>query len=90
MMELYHVTTEKKARKYRETGYIRNPVRGFITFLAAMAWAVKTGRRVIYRVDGEPCYKLPEHHNRFGEAWWCDANVPVSAIECVFSAEKDA
>ena len=57
-----------------------------------MAWAIKTHRTVIYRVDFDDqlCHKLPDHHNEFGEAWWIDANVPVSNIKCTFSADKDA
>lgn len=89
-MELFHVTTQKKAKRYSETGCIQKPVRGFTNMMAAMAWAVKTGRTVIYKIDGEPAYKLPDHHNTFGEGWWIDADVPYEKIKCVFSAEKDA
>lgn len=89
-MTLYHVTTPKKAKAYRASGFIRKPVRGFTTLQAAMAWAVKTGRKVIYAVDGDPAYKLPDHHNPFGEAWWIDADVPCKNIKCLFSADKDA
>lgn len=74
-MKLYHVTTEKKAKLYRESGHIHKPVRGFTTLQAAMAWAMQVGRRVIYEVEGEPAYKLPDHHNEFGEAWWIDQDV---------------
>lgn len=84
---LFHVTTEKKARHYRESGHIRKPVRGFTTMQAAMAWAMKVGRTVIYRIEGD-AHKLPDHHNAFGEAWWVDAD--VSEFKCVFSAMKDA
>jgi hypothetical protein len=52
-----------------------------------MAWAMKVGRTVIYEVEGE-AHKLPDHHNKFGEAWWIDAN--VSEFKCVFSATNDA
>lgn len=89
-MELYHVTTPKKAKRYRESGCIKSPVRGFTTVMAAMAWAIKTGRTVIYQVTGEHAYKLSDHHNSFGEAWWIDGDVPVENIVCVFSADKDA
>ena len=82
-MQLYHVTTPKKAKYYRDTGYIQKPVRGFTTLMAAMAWAIKTGRTVIYSVTGETAFKLPDHHNKFGEAWWLDENVPVEKIKCV-------
>lgn len=85
---LYHCTTPAKAKRYRECGCIKLPVRGFDTLLAAMAWCVKTGRTVIYRVDCDltALHKLPDHHNEFGSAWWLDADVPVSNIKCVFSA----
>lgn len=87
-MILYHVTTERKARLYRQSGRIQKPVRGFTTLQAAMAWAIKVGRKVIYQIEGQPAYKLPDHHNAFGEAWWVDNN--VTDFKCVFSAESDA
>lgn len=89
-MTLYHVTTPKKAQRYKETGAILAPVRGFTTLQAAMAWAIKTGRTVIYQIHGEPAYKLPDHHNKFGDAWWIDSDVTVENIKCVFSADSDA
>jgi hypothetical protein len=91
-MTLYHATTEKKAKAYRESGCIRCPVRGFDTLQGAMAWAMKVGRTVIYEIMTEraPVYKLPDHHNPFGTAWWIDADVPIDQIKCVFSATKDA
>ena len=89
-MTLYHVTTNKKAKQYHDSRRIYKPVRGFTTLQGAMAWAVKVGRSVIYQVDGEPAYKLPDHHNAYGEAWWIDKDVPIENIRCVFSADKDA
>ena len=89
-MTLYHATTPKKAKRYRESGCILKPVRGFTTLQGAMAWAMKVGRTVIYEVNGEHSHKLPDHHNCYGEAWWLDENVPIEKIKCVFSAEKDA
>lgn len=89
-MKLYHCTTNKKAKQYHQSGCIQKPVRGFTTLQGAMAWAIKVGRTVIYEIEGNPAYKLPDHHNIFGEAWWVDQNVSVSDIRCVFSAEKDA
>lgn len=80
---LYHCTTPKKAKKYRETGAILKPVRGFTTLQAAMAWCIHTGRTVIYEVKGGPAYKLPDHHNKFGEAWWIDEDIPVDRIKAV-------
>lgn len=87
-MKLYHATTPKKARAYRETGYIMSPVRGFTTLQGAMAWAIKVGRTVIIEFDADRTHKLPDHHNDFGEAWWNDGD--VSEWNCAFSAEKDA
>lgn len=88
MMKLYHVTTEKKAKNYRISGHIRSPVRGFTTLQAAMAWAIKIGRKIIYEIEYDNAHKLPDHHNKFGEAWWNDGN--VVNFKCVFSAEGDA
>lgn len=87
-MTLYHATTPAKAKKYREQGRIHGPVRGFTTLQAAMAWAMKVGRTVIYEIECEDAHKLPDHHNRFGDAWWNDGD--VSEFKCVFSAERDA
>ena len=89
--DIYHCTTPKMARKYRQTGHIIAPVRGFDSLMAAMAWCIKTGRTVIYRVKApvqDRIHKLPDHHNKFGEAWWIEDN--VSDFKCVFSAESDS
>jgi len=82
-MILYHVTTPKKAKFYRESGFIQKPVRGFNTLKSAMMWALKVGRSVIYEIQGEPVYKLPDHHNKFGEAFWIDENISVENIKCI-------
>lgn len=85
---LYHVTTPKKARLYRAAGCIKAPVRGFTTLTAAMAWACKVGRTVVYEIECSAAYKLPDHHNKYGEAWWNDDD--VTEFRCVFSADRDA
>lgn len=87
-MILYHATTPAKAKKYRETGHIISPVRGFTTFQAALAWCVKTGRTVVLEFDAYEAHKLPDHHNKFGDAWWNDGNIHF--WKCVFSADNDA
>lgn len=84
--ELYHVTTSKKAKAYRHSGYIKSPVRGFTTLMGAMAWAIKTGRKVIYKVKVTSPHKLPDHHNEFGEAWWNDGDCPD--FQCVYSGDS--
>lgn len=84
---LYHVTTGKKAKSYRQSGRIKGPVRGFDTLQGAMAWAIKVGRKVIFRVD---CVTnpqmLPDHHNEWGNAWWT-GDVPVDRLKCVYVTE---
>jgi hypothetical protein len=47
-MILYHATTPKKAKLYSQTGHIIKPVRGFTTLQAAMAWAMKVSRTVLW------------------------------------------
>ncbi len=83
-MILYHATTQKMAAQYQRTGYIRTPVRGFTTLEGAMAWAIKTGRVVIYRIQANNPHKLPDHHNKYGEAWWNDGD--VHTYHCEYSA----
>ena len=84
---LFHVTTGRKAKLYRQTGRINAPVRGFDTLMAAMAWAMKTGRKVIMRVEPVTTPQLlPDHHNEYGRAWWTDS-VPIDRVKCAYSAE---
>jgi len=85
-MRLYHVTTKKKAKLYSKIGSIKPPVRGFDTLLAAMAWAIKTGRKVIYvfETDDSKTWKLPDHHNKYGEAWWTENRVDYKDIKCEY------
>ncbi len=87
---LFHCTTEKKAKAYRASGCIHSPVRGFDSLPAALAWCVKTGRKVVYEIQCKPetVHKLPDHHNSFGCAWWIDED--VKEYKCAFSAVKDA
>ena len=87
-MILYHVTTEKKAKAYRQSGEIHSPVRGFDTLLAAMCWAMRTGRKVIYEVTDVECHLLPDHSNKFGRGWWTDTRVTLDKIKCVVSPES--
>ena len=87
-MILYHVTTEKKAKLYNQSKCIHSPVRGFDTLQGAMAWAIKVGRKVIYQLEAPAPYKLPDHHNAYGTAYWNDGD--ITNFKCVFSAEGDA
>lgn len=87
--KLYHITTERKAKLYRQTGRIISPVRGFTTITGAMAWGLKIGgRKVILEITCNNAHKLPDHHNEFGEAWWNDGD--VYNWKCIFSADNDA
>lgn len=81
---LYHVTTQAKAKRYRDAGRINAPVRGFTTVEGAMFWAMKVGRKVIYEIQVDNPHKLPDHHNLFGEAWWNDGD--VTEFQCCVSA----
>lgn len=85
---LYHATTQRLAKRYRETGHIKSPVRGFDTLQGAMAWAMKVGRTVIVEFSPTAPHKLPDHHNQFGTAWWNDGD--VKEWKCTFSANGDA
>lgn len=95
-MKLYHATTPKKAKKYKETGYIQKPVRGFTTLEAAMLWSlsIENKRQVFLEINcnedisEDKIHKLPDHHNQFGEAWWIDDNVDCKNYKCVLSANK--
>ncbi|GEM_PF-1527675 len=91
---LFHVITVKKLRRYRQTGYIRKPVRGFDTLTAAMAWAMRVCRQVIVRIDlseidPDRIHKMPDHHSQFGEAWWVDENVPFEFLEVIYNSVKE-
>lgn len=95
-MKLYHATTPKKAKLYRQTGQINKPVRGFTTLQAAMLWSLSIdGSRTVFlevnsegNITDENIHKLPDHHNEFGEAWWIDADVKCDNYKCVLSAKK--
>ena len=86
---LYHVTTGRKAKLYRQTGQINAPVRGFDSLMAATAWAMKTGRKVILQVRPVTTPNLlPDHHNEYGRAWWT-SSVPMPFVKCEYSAEGE-
>lgn len=80
-MMLYHATTPRKLARYRATGAILRPVSGFTTLEGAREWASHVcGRTVFVRFVGKDCHKLPDHHNRFGEAWWSDTDVDAYEV----------
>lgn len=59
----YHVTTEKKLSRYKETGCILAPVRFWPTPDLAKQWASKTGRIIILKINlsEQISYPLPDH-----------------------------
>lgn len=94
-MKLYHATTQRKAKLYKETGCILAPVRGFTTLQAAMYWSISIdGDRPVFlevncneTISKDKIHKLPDHHNVFGEAWWIDENVKCDNYKCVLSCK---
>lgn len=72
-MRGYHVTTPKKLARYEATGCILEPVRFWVVWDSARAWAERTGRSVILQIEVPPglAYPLPDHKPR-GHAWWTD------------------
>ena len=73
-MKLYHCTTEKKLKRYKATGCILSPVRGWIYLNSAKEWCKKTGRNIILEIDAEKSYPLPDHRP-LGHAHWVDENI---------------
>ena len=86
--KLFHVTTQEKAKLYRQTGRIKGPVCGFDTLSAAMFWAMKTRRTVIYEFYSDEPQNLNENHNQFGYAYWNEGDVLYKDINCVVSANN--
>ena len=78
---LYHATTPKELARYRATGTILPPVRGFDTLAACRRWARAHSRTIIVRVTPSgPVWPLPDHHQPEGLAWW---TLTVSAFEVI-------
>lgn len=94
--KLYHATSIRKIQKYKESGCIQKPVRGFTTLQAAMMWSLSIeGKRPIFleincneNISEDNIHKLPDHHNVFGEAWWIDENVKQDNFKCVLSCNQ--
>lgn len=83
---LYHCTTPKKFERYTSSKCILPPIRGFNTLEGAIAWGLKVRRSIIIAI---PCdtkvYKLPDHHNKFGIAYWYDKQVAFADLSIVFN-----
>ena len=70
-MEIFHCTTPKRLKRYKDTGCILSPVRGWKYLKSAENWCKKTGRTIIIKFDAEKYYPLPDH-KPLGHAFWCD------------------
>jgi hypothetical protein len=66
---LYHCTTPKKLARYKATGCILAPVRGWIVLESAKAWCKQTGRTIILKFEVSESHPLPDHKPR-GHAYW--------------------
>jgi hypothetical protein len=74
-MILYHATTPRKIERYQNTRTILMPVRGFDTMEAAELWGRKTMRTKIVKFESNRVHKLPDHHNKYGRAFWAEENI---------------
>jgi len=69
---IYHATTPRKFERYKHTGCILAPVRGFDCPEAAREWAAdKQGRTIILALTVTRPQLLPDHHILgVGAAWF--------------------
>jgi len=65
-MIVWHVTTAKKLFKYKETGFIKPPVRGWKTIQAAERFSKQTGRSLILRLKFRGKVNVMEGHRGEG------------------------
>lgn len=70
-MKGYHVTTDKKLKRYIQSGVILPPVRFWTTEYSAKKWMKKTGRNILLILNIEKAYPLPIK----GGAMWTDSLV---------------
>lgn len=83
---LYHATTPRKLERYKQSGGIHPPVRGFDTFEGAQEWArLVSGRTILMRIEVEHAQALPDHHNSLGLAWWS----PVKCLKFEVLSTKE-
>lgn len=57
----YHVTTASKLQRYENTGAILPPVRFWPEYGLAEAWAKKTGREIILKIEVPHSHPMPDH-----------------------------
>ncbi len=68
-MKLYHCTTDKKLLKYKQTGFIISPVRGWKYLQSAINWNKKTGRNIILEIECKESFPLPDHKPLYHSFW---------------------
>ena len=73
-MILYHCTTTRKIDKYKKTGYIMSPVRGWNNIESAQKWCIKTGRDKILKLECNTAYPLPDHRPLY-HSYWTPENI---------------
>ena len=57
----YHCTTEKKLKRYHETGCILPVVRFWGSERYAREWQTKTGRSVLLKINVRNYHPMPDH-----------------------------
>lgn len=67
---LWHACRPAQLQRYKATGGILPPVRGFDTPEGAHIWGATVGRSIVLEVDVELTQALPDHHHQMGLAWW--------------------
>jgi hypothetical protein len=75
-MILYHCTTDRKYKRYQQTGHIIMPVRGWNNLESAKKWNKHTGRNIILKLKCEVAYPLPDHKPMF-HSYWTPENIYV-------------
>jgi len=75
-MKVYHVTTAKKLKRYRQTGAILPPVRYWTTEYSARKWAKKTQRLIIMDFE-EPKESYPLPIKKIKGAKWSPEKVII-------------
>lgn len=77
-MIVWHVTTVKKLKRYKESGGILPPVRAWECFSAAERFSKQTGRKVILRLKfPSTAERLPGHR---GEAFVLNETYRLTSI----------
>ncbi len=61
---VYHVTTEKKLQRYRQTGCILPPVRAWENIEDALDFSFRTGRQIILRLRLKEKLRLDGHKGK--------------------------